>query len=171
MSVEVDWTNAIAGAVLGVVASGIAGAAVRAYTTLLDFIPKRLTTVSIGSSFEQFFARGPGDNYSAVLWIAIRNLGGSPLYVARAVYFPDRSGLIPVYAEARHSQKYTRGYELKFGAQWQELGVLILPNAEGTTYLPLRRRPSGDTIPTGRRGTLLLEYVFDGKPGIHRGNL
>lgn len=53
----IDWTNAVAGAVLGVVASGLAGAAVRAYTTLLDFVPKRLTTVSIGSSFERFLAR------------------------------------------------------------------------------------------------------------------
>src|SRR5690242_2667030 len=111
MSLSVDWTNAIAGAVLGVVASGTVGIAIRAYTTLLDFVPKHLSTISIGSSFEEFWAHGRGDNYDAVLWIAIRNLGGSPLYIARGVYFPDRACIIPIYAEARRSQKYPRGYE------------------------------------------------------------
>lgn len=58
-----------------------------------------------------------------------------------------------------------------FGVQWKEAGTLIPPNGEVTTYLPLDERPAGAAIPAGRRGTLLLEYVYDGKPGTHRGSL
>jgi len=43
---------------------------------------RRLLTVSIGSSVEPFYARGPGDNYDSALLFYIRNQGGEPLYIS-----------------------------------------------------------------------------------------
>jgi hypothetical protein len=134
-------------------------------------VPRRLLTVSIGSSIEPFYARGLGDNYDSALLIYIRNQGGKPLYIARAVYFRDRAAKVPIYADAWLSQKYPSGYEVKFGRQCKKLDVLIQPGGEVNTYVPLVGSPTSITVPAGRRGTLLLEYVSDGRPGIHRGKV
>ncbi|MCA2407160.1 hypothetical protein GYN07_28855 (plasmid) [Rhizobium leguminosarum bv. viciae 248] len=154
---------------LGIVGTGITTLLVSIFTSLFDFIPRRLTTLGIGSSIEAFMARGPGDNYDWVLHIGIRNLGGRPLYIVRAVYFVDQRSNFRIYHNARHSQKYHKGYEVKFGDEWKELDTLVRPGEEVVTYVPLETVPSS-MVPV-RRGTLLLEYVTEGKPGIHRAAL
>jgi hypothetical protein len=169
---NVDWVNGVVGAILGVIASSAIALLVRLYTTAFDFIPRRLLTLSIGSSLEPFRARGPGDNYNATLMVYIRNQSGSPLYIVRAVYFRGAPAKrLPLYPNARRSQKYPRGYELKFGAQWVDSDVLLPAHGQVDTYIPLQSVPVDDAIPVGKRGTLLLEYVSEGRPGVHRGSL
>ena len=135
-----------------------------------DFLPRRLESLSIGSHFGGFSATAPGDQYQHALFIDISNQGGLPLYVVRAVYIPDGKDL-PIYINARRSQKKTRGYELKFGPQWKSLDILLQPHESADTYLPLSNRVADDQVPQGRRGTLYVEYVFSGKTGIHNASL
>ena len=136
-----------------------------------DFVPRRLDSISTGTSFEAFHARGPGDNYDHVLWIRIRNNGGKPLYVVRAVYFPDKRSKVTVYQDALRSTKYQKGYEIKFGDQWKSLDWLVAPTEQRETYLPLGAATDAQSTPQGERGTLLIEYVYDGKSGIHKTKL
>lgn len=149
--------------------SAIAMLLLRYVGHLADFVPRCLHSVSIGTSAESFYARGPGDNYDNVLWIQIRNDGGLPLYIVRAVYFQDKRGRIPVYINARRSTKYQKGYEIKFGEQWKSLDWLIPSRGNCETYIPLSKLiDTENIIPQGERGIALLEYVYDGKSGIHK---
>jgi hypothetical protein len=132
---------------------------------------KPVLKVSIGSSIEPFYARGPGDNYDSALLIYIRNQEGKPLRIDRAVYFRDLAAKIPVYANARPSNDYPDGYEVKFGRQWKEFDVLIQPGGEAHTYVPLAGSPTSIAVVAGKRGTLLLEYHLDGTSGTHQGKL
>jgi len=131
-----------------------------------DFLPRRLDTIGIGTYFASFYASAPGDQYNHALFIEVTNHGGLPLYIVRAVYIPGRM-MIPIYVNARKSQKKTRGYELKFGEQWKHLDSLLSPNQSVKTYLPLAESVSDIDVPQGKRGNLYLEYVFAGKTGIH----
>lgn len=167
----VDWLNGIAGAILGVVATSLVTVLIRLYTSIFDFVPRRLLTIGVGSAFEELFVRAYGEKYNDVLMIYIRNHSGQPLYVARAVYFRDRAKKMPLYPDAWRSLKYSKGYELKFGDQWRELAVLIPSKGEVDTYIPLQSAATATIFPVGKRGTLLLEYISDGKTGIHRGSL
>jgi hypothetical protein len=86
------------------------------------------------------------------------------------VYIPGRVSL-PIYVNARRSQKKTKGYELKFGHQWEDLENL-LPSAQSAgTYLPLAGPVSDSEVPQGKRGNLYIEYVFAGKTGVHYASL
>ncbi len=103
--------------------------------------------------------------------IFIRNESGKTLYISRAVYFRDKLGEIPIYANARPSQKHPGGYEVKFGTQWKEFDVLIPSREQADTYVPLEKMPLPGKGEVGHRGMLLLEYVSDGKAGKHYGSL
>jgi hypothetical protein len=103
--------------------------------------------------------------------ISLHNHAGRPLFIARAVYFANPAHRIRLYQEAWRSQKYPTGYELKFGRQWLDLDVLVPSNGQVDTYVPLETLPASESVPVGQRGTLLFEYVSEGKPGIHRSKL
>jgi hypothetical protein len=131
-----------------------------------DFIPRRLESIGIGTHFGGLRASGPGDQYNHALFVNITNHGGLPLYIVRAIYLSGKVA-VPIYVNARRSQKKTKGYELKFGSQWKEMDVLIQPNQSITTYLPLSSSVSDHDFPQGKRGKLYLEYVFAGRTGVH----
>jgi hypothetical protein len=78
---------------------------------------------------------------------------------------------MPVYENAWRSQKKPKGYELKFGPQWTSIDILVPPGAKVDTYLPLTRPVADSDFPQGERGTLYLEYISDGKTGIHSAKL
>ena len=93
------------------------------------------------------------------------------MYIARCVYFRDTQGRVPVYENAWPSQKYSKGFEAKFGENWWSLDWLVPPGEEATTYVPLRRVVNDTEVPQGKRGKLLLEYAYDGATGIHKSRL
>ena len=152
----------------GAVGSIVAVGALRLFTSVLDFLPRQLHDVSIGTSYESFHARGPGDTYDHVLWIRFRNSSSVPIFIARCVYFaPPR---MPVYENARRSQKYRRAYEVKFGHDWTSQSVLVEPGQEIQSYVPMNEKPT-EPPRQGARGTLLLEYCHGARTGRHRARL
>lgn len=154
--------------IIGAIGSLLATYVLRLKTSFLEFIPRKLSGLTVISSFQGFYANSPGDRYNNVLWIRIRNTGAHVLYVARAVYFRDRAGKVPIYVNASISQKYRKGFEAKFGEGWYQHHTLIKPGQEATTYLPLGTTISDEKIPVRKRGFLLIEYVYDGKVGKHK---
>lgn len=104
-----------------------------------------------------------GDRYDDVLWIQLRNLGTSPLFVVRAG-LKNTNGL-PLYVNARRSQAIRNTYEVKFEQQWQEMTALNAPNAEVETYVPLGSPVADENVPQGRRGKLIVDHVYGGRPG------
>jgi hypothetical protein len=155
---------------VGIIGGLLTAILIRFFTHAFDFIPRNLHNIGIGSSFESFFARGFVDNYNDVLWIRLHNHSSVPIYFIRAVYFPKKSNM-PIYQNAIKSQKYSNGYEIKFGEQWKDMSYLLMPKAETQTYMPLKNEYDSFDFPQGRRGKLIIEYVHDGKTGIHRTNL
>ena len=147
---------------IGVLGGLVTAALLRFIGHAFDFVPRKISDIGIGSSFEPFTARGPGDNYDNVLWLRIQNHSASPIYIIRAVYFAKNAN-IPVYSNAVRSQKYQNGYEVKFGAQWKEMSYIILPKENEQSYVPLAKNCDDSEVPQGKRGELLLEYVHDGK--------
>jgi hypothetical protein len=160
-----DLANPWVAIVIGAAGSLLAAGLIRFVGGVGDFLPRRVDTLSIGSSFQPFRARERGDNYDAALWIQLRNLGASPLFVARAGY--RNSNKLPVYVNARRSQALRNTYEVKFGQQWQEMTALIGPGAETETYVPLSRLMADEEVIQGKRGKLVLDYVYNGRPGRH----
>lgn len=164
-----DLANPYVAIVIGAAGSLLAAGLVRLLGGVGDFLPRRIDTVSIGSSFQPFQARGVGDNYDSVLWIQLRNLGNSPLFVARAAF--RNTNNLPVYVNARHSQALRRAYEVKFGRQWKEEAVLIPPGHERETYVPLDRAVADQDAAQGKRGKLVFDYVYNGRSGRHVAHL
>lgn len=156
---------------IGAIGSLVAAALLRLGTGVLDFVPRRMNDLSIGTSFGPFHARGPGDNYDNVLSIRIRNNGSSSLFIVRCVYFLGSAQRVPIYVDARPSQKYRRGYEVKFGSQWKDQNTFLAAKEEAASYVPLGARADPSDFPQGKRGKLWIEYVYDGKTGIHRAKL
>ena len=136
-----------------------------------DFVPRRLESLSIGTYFSSFQATTPGDQYNYVLCLQIANQSGKPLYIVRAIYFLRGSRKMPVYENAWRSSKKPNGYELKFGPQWKSIDILIQPGERADTYLPLAKPVIDSVFPQGKRGTLYMEYISDGKTGIHSAKL
>ncbi|HFD32940.1 MAG TPA: hypothetical protein ENJ28_09585 [Gammaproteobacteria bacterium] len=155
---------------IGVFAGLLTAALLRFLVRAFDFVPRKLHDIGIGSSFEPFIARGPGDNYDDVLWFRIRNHSAAPLFIVRAVYFPRNTG-IPVYENATKSQKYENGYEVKFGQQYQDMTFLLMPKGDTQSYIPLSSGFDETKFPQEQRGELIIEYVHDGKTGIHKAKL
>jgi hypothetical protein len=155
---------------IGVIGGLITAAVLRFFGHFFDFVPRKLHDIGIGSSFEPFMARGPGDNYDNVLWFRVQNHSASPIYIIRAVYFPGKTD-ISVYANAVPSQKYKNGFEVKFSKQWKDLSYLLMAKEETQTYIPLAKPCSSAEFPQGNRGELKIEYVHDGKTGIHESSL
>lgn len=160
-----DVTNLWAAIVIGAAGSLAAAGLLRIAGGVGEFLPRRVETLSIGSSFQPFRARDTGDDYDAVLWIQLRNLGASPLFVVRAGF--RNTNKLPVYVNARRSQAWRNTYEVKFGHHWQEMTTLIAPGAEAETYVPLSRSLAGTEVIQGKRGQLILNYVWNGRPGRH----
>ncbi|MEZ6142172.1 MAG: effector-associated domain EAD1-containing protein [Zavarzinella sp.] len=131
-----------------------------------NFVP-----LSIGSSFEPFFSRGPGDNADWALVIRILNSGQRDVTVCRAVYFLDPQDLVPIIPDAKRSQVHSTGFEVKFGEQWKLFECSLKPGAETITYVPLRAKATAVELPHGRRGELLLDYLLDGRAAQHRAAL
>ena len=156
--------------VIGVIGGLITAAILRYFGRFFDSVPRQLHDIGIGSSFEPFVARGAGDNYNNVIWLRFQNHSASPIYIIRAVYFPRKKN-VPVYSAAVPSQKYKNGFEVKFEDQWKDLAYLLMAKEEIQTYIPLARRCSSNEFPQGKRGELRIEYVHDGKTGIHKAKL
>src|SRR2546430_5317775 len=114
-----DLANPWIAIVIGAVGSLLATGLIRLVGGVGDFLPRRVDTLSIGSSFQPFRARGVGDNYDSVLWMQLRNLGASPLFIVRARF--RNTNELPLYVNARRSQARGSTYEVKFGEQWQEM--------------------------------------------------
>jgi len=155
---------------IGVVGGLLTAGVLRFFGHVFDFVPRKLHNIGIGSSFEPFMARGPGDNYDDVLWFRIQNHSSAPLFIIRAVYIPSNIDM-PVYENAMRSQKYKKGYEVKFGPQWKDMAYLLLPKDDTQSYMPLSRGYDVSKFPQGKRGKLLIEYVHDGKTGVHKAEL
>ncbi len=155
---------------IGVIGGLFTAVVLRFFGHVFDFVPRKLNDISIGSSFEPFTARGPGDNYDDVLWFRFHNQSSVPLFIIRAVYIPSNKE-VPIYENAMRSQKYQNGYEVKFGPQWKEMSYLLLPKIDTQSYLPLSQNVDSGQFPQGKRGKLLIEYVHDGKTGIHKAKL
>jgi len=156
--------------IIGVIGGLITAAILRYFGHFFDLVPRQLHDLGIGSSFEPFIARGAGDNYNDVMLFRLQNHSVSPIYIIRAVYFPHKTK-IPIYSNAVPSQKYKNSFEVKFGNQWKELAYLLMEKAETHSYIPLARSCSSDEFPQGERGELRIEYVHDGKTGIHKAKL
>jgi len=154
---------------IGALGSLLAAGAIGLARGIGEFLPRNLDDLGIGSSFEPFYAQGPGDSYQACLWLRFRNHGSGALFIVRCVY--ENSYSLPVYINANRSQKYRRAYEVKFGEQWYEMSILIPPKAETTSYVPLSLLPPQEAFPPQRRGRLLIEYVYSGRTGRHRAEL
>lgn len=155
---------------IGVVAGLLTATLLRFFGHAFDFVPRKLHDIGIGSSFEPLKARGPGDNYDDVLWLRIRNHSSAPIFIVRAIYFPKGTGM-SVYENAMRSQKYSKGFEVKFGPQWNDMAHLLMPKADTESYVPLNHDYDANKYPQGRRGELVIEYVHDGKTGIHKAEL
>lgn len=146
----------------------------------LKGIPEHLTPVlkkctgavreppSVGTSFDPFLSRGPGDNADWALVFRILNSGRQDVTIRRAVYFLDSEKRVPILADAKHSQVHPEGFEVKFGEQWKLLECFLKPGEEALSYVPLQNQVSAFELPQGVRGELLLEYEIDGRPGSHR---
>lgn len=154
---------------IGALGSLVAAGAIGIVNGVGEFLPRNLTDIGIGSSFEPFHAEGPGDHYKACLWLRFHNHGSDALFIVRCVF--ENTGRLPVYANALRSQKYRRAYEVKFGDQWKDMAVLIPPKREIASYVPLSSLPQQDAFPQGVRGRLLIEYVYNGRTGRHRTKL
>lgn len=155
---------------IGVVGGLLTAALIRFFGHAFDLVPRKLHDIGIGSSFEPFVARGAGDNYDDVLLFRIHNYSTAPLFIIRAVYFPRQTGM-PIYQNVMRSQKYEKGYEVKFGSQWKEMSHLLMPKTNTQSYVPLSLGYNTSKYPQGRRGQLLIEYVHDGKTGIYKATL
>ena len=154
--------------IIGAIGSLLATYVLRFKKSFFEFIPCELNGLSVISSFQPFSAITPGDQYQNVLWVRIRNSGAHVLYIARAVYFRDRENKVPIYVNASISQKYSKGYEAKFGDGWYSHHALVEPDQEIITYVPLGAVVSDEDVPARKRGILVLEYVYDGKTGKHK---
>jgi len=131
--------------------------------------PENLDELSIGLSFEKFHSEGPGDNCNACLWLRFHNHGTLALFISRCVYWNAHG--VPLIADALRSQKYPDAYEVKFGEHWKEMSILLAPQKEEHSYLPLSAFPAENDFPQGRRGRLLIEYTYAGRTGQHRASL
>ncbi|WP_313914068.1 hypothetical protein [Tahibacter sp.] len=160
-----DLANPWVALIIGAAGSLLAAALIRLVAGIGDFLPRKIETLSVGSSFQPFRATGVGDRYDDVLWIQLRNVGKSPLFVVRAG-FRNTDGL-PIYVNARRSQALRNAYEVKFGEQWQEVSTLIPGDTQVETYVPLAGSVEDENMPQGKRGMLILDYVYDGRPGRH----
>jgi hypothetical protein len=160
-----DLSNPWIALIIGAAGSLLAAALIRLAAGVGDFLPRKIGTLSIGSSFQPFRARGVGDRYDDVLWIQLRNLGKSPLFVARAGF--RNTGGLPIYVNARRSLALRNAYEVKFGEQWQDVSALVPSGTEVEAYVPLRSSVADESVPQGKRGKLILDYVYDGRPGRH----
>ena len=154
---------------VGAIGSLVAAGAIGIVNGLAEFLPRNLTDIGLGSSFEPFQAQGPGDNYKACLWLRFHNYGSDVLFIVRCVF--ENTGGLPVYANALRSQKYRSAYEVKFGDQWLDMGALIPPKTEIASYVPLSSLPNEYAFRQGARGRLLIEYVYSGRTGRHRTEL
>ncbi len=155
---------------VGVIGGVLTAGVLRFFGHVFDFVPRKLHNIGIGSSFEPFVARGLGDNYDDVLLFRIHNHSTAPLFIIRAVYIPSNKNM-PIYENAIRSQKYRKGYEVKFGPQWKDMAYLLLPKDDTQSYVPLSKDYDINKFPQGKRGKLLIEYVHDGKSGVHRAEL
>jgi len=64
---------------IGILGGLITALILRFTTHILEYVPRRLYSLGIGTSFERFSVNDPGDTYSSILRISIRNHGGEPL--------------------------------------------------------------------------------------------
>ena len=99
-----------------------------------NFSDSLLEPPSIGSSFEPFVSRGPGDTADWALVFRILNSGPDVLTIRRAVYFLDPEERVPILPDAKHSQVYVAGFEVKFGRQWKSLSCLLKPGKLFRTF-------------------------------------
>ena len=93
-----DLANPLVAIVIGAAGSLVAAGLIRFVGGVGDFLPRRVDTLRLGSLFQPFRARGTGDNYDAVMWMQLRSLGTSPLFVVRAG-FRNTHGF-PVYVNS-----------------------------------------------------------------------
>jgi hypothetical protein len=135
---------------------------------LVYTVPPELEPPSVGSSFEAFYSSGPGDNARWALIFRILNSGSRDLTIRRAVYFLDPARQVPILPDAKRSNTHPMGFEVKFGEQWKLLECSLKPGEETISYVPLRKRVTGTELPQGTRGSLLLEYVVDGRTARHQ---